>query len=87
MPMPSNRQFITAGAPADLTIREPQLFEFKQGLCCELVELLIPQEGLFRINDAAKLGEEPWIDAADSMDLLIASAAEHCGAERKNPIR
>ena len=87
MAMPSHRQLITAGGPADLTIREPKLFQFKQGFCGELVELLIPQEGLFRINDASKLGEEPWIDAADSMDLLIASAAEHRGAERKNPIR
>ena len=87
MAMTPHTQFIAIGLPGDLAIRKAELLEFEQLRSGQVAQLPTAQQLLLSVDDASQLGQEPGINAADPVNLSIATASQHGAADAENPLR
>ena len=87
MAMAAHLQLIRARGPGNLTIGKAELLERQQLIGIQLRKLSALQKGLLGIDNAAQLGQEPGVNAADSVDFGIAASPHHGGSHRENSFR
>ena len=87
MAMAPHTQFIAAGLPGDLAIREAELLELEQLGCGKVVQLPAAKQPLLSVDDATQFGQEPGINTADPVNLSIGSPPQHGAADAENALR
>ena len=84
--MTAHAELITASRPGNLAIGIAELFELQERIGIQLIQTAASKKRRLTVDQAAQLGEEPWIDAAEGMNLLITATLHHRGAHSHDPI-
>ena len=80
-------ELISLGEPGDLTIGIAQLLETEEVLAAEVRQCPTLEQLGFCLNQQAQLRQEPGVNPAERMDLLITATGDHRRTHAEDAIR